>query len=75
VRQVHFSLDTMSFTLRSPHDVGKEITSCFDSLFSIAKCKYFEDLSEAALISPQIKKNALASVILKPTFWTLHTVC
>ena len=55
----------MSYTLESLYDVGKEITSCFDSLFSIAKCRKIEDLNEAALISPQIKKNVLASVILK----------
>ena len=55
---------TMTFTLETLHDAEKKITTCFDSLLSVANRKKIQDLNEKVLNCNQVKKSDLASAIV-----------
>ena len=55
---------TMTFTLETLHDAEKKITTCFDTLLSVANRKKIQDLNEKVLNSNQVKKSDLASAIV-----------
>ena len=54
----------MTFTLETLHDAEKKITTCFDSLLSVANRKKIQDLNEKVLNCNQVKKSDLASAIV-----------
>ena len=65
----------MSFTLETLYDTEKKILTCLDSVITTAKCKKLEELGEATLITPQIKKHHLASLILNLVETVRSTQC
>ena len=65
----------MSFTLETLYDTEKKILTCIDSVVATAKCKKLEELAEATLITPQIKKHHLASLILNLVETVRSTQC
>ena len=54
----------MTFTLETLYNAEKKITSCFDSVLSVANRKKIQELSEKVLNTNQIKKSDLASTIM-----------
>ena len=54
----------MSFTLSTLHDAEKMIGTSLNLVLTTAKCKKLEELGEASLVTPQVKKNTLATLIL-----------
>ena len=55
---------TMTFTLETLYGAEKKITSCFDSVLSVANRKKIQELREKVLITNQLKKSDLANTIM-----------